>query len=131
MTVLSGREASIFACLCDTVVSPAPPFPAVANTDAVEAFDRYLAHSSWLNRLGLRVVVHAAELAPRVLGQRARLRRLEPHQRGEALRAAEASRAKPLVDAVEFLARLSYFGDDGVMRQLGYDADANVRRARA
>ena len=27
-------------------------------------------------------------------------------------------------DALEFIARLSYFGDDSVMRLLGYDADA-------
>jgi hypothetical protein len=122
--VLSGREASIFACLCDTVVAPAPPLPAVADTDAVEAFDRYLADSPPLNRLGMRAVVHAAELAPRALGQRARLRRLGESERARALERAETSRAKPLVDALEFIARLSYFGDDGVMRMLGYDAEA-------
>jgi hypothetical protein len=120
--VLSGREASIFACLCDTVVAPAPPFPAVADTDAVDAFDRYLAGSPPLNRLGMRASLLAAELAPRLLGQHARLRRLAEAERGEALERAEVSRAKPLVDALEFIARLSYFGDDGVMRMLGYDA---------
>jgi hypothetical protein len=125
--VLTGREASIFACLCDTVVAPEPPLPAVAETDAVEAFDRYLARSPALNRLGLRAMVHAGELAPRVLGQQARLRRLGSRERGEALRRAEASRAKPLVDAFEFLVRLSYFGDDGVMRMLGYDPEARLR----
>ncbi len=77
------------------------------------------------------MLVHVAELAPRLMGQGARLRRLDPRDRGEALRRAEGSRAKPLVDAVEFVARLSYFGDDGVMRLLGYDAEANLRRARA
>ncbi len=131
MIVLTGREASIFACLCDTVVAPEPPLPAVADTDAVDAFDRYLAALPPLNRLGLRVLVHVAELAPRLLGQGARLRRLGQEERGQALTRAEASRAKPMVDAVEFLARLTYFGDDGVMRLLGYDPDANLRRARA
>ena len=131
MIVLSGREASIVACLCDTVVAPAPPLPAVADTDAVQAFDYYLATSPPLNRLGLRVLVHLAELAPRLMGQGARLRRLGREERGRALRRAERSRAKPVVDAVEFVARLSYFGDDGVMRLLGYDAEANLRRARA
>ncbi len=126
MRVLSPREASIFACLCDTVVAPAPPLPAVADTDAVEAFDRYLVSTPPLNRLGLRAVVHAAELAPRLLGQRDRLRRLGERERGEALRRAETSRAKPVVDALEFIARLSYFGDDSVMRLLGYDADARL-----
>ena len=122
MRVLSGREASIFACLCDTVVAPAPPLPAVADTDAVAAFDRYLADSPPLNRLGMRASLLAAEMAPRLLGQHARLRRLPESERGEALKRAEASRVKPLVDVLEFIARLSYFGDDGVMRMLGYDA---------
>jgi hypothetical protein len=121
--VLSAREASIFACLCDTVVAPAPPLPAVADTDAVEAFDRYLADSPPLNRLGMRAMVHAAELAPRVLGHGARLRRLEETERARWLARAESSRAKPLVDVLEFIARLTYFGDDGVMRLLGYDAE--------
>ncbi len=66
-----------------------------------------------------------------MLGQRARLRRLDQEERARALRAAEGSRARPLVDALEFVIRLSYFGDDGVMRLLGYDAEANLRRARA
>jgi len=47
--VLSGREASIFACLCDTVVAPEPPLPPVAETDAVDAFDRYLVGTPPLN----------------------------------------------------------------------------------
>lgn len=123
MIVLSGREASIFACLCDTVVAPEPPLPAVADTDSVAAFDRYLAASPRLNRLGLRALVHVAELAPRALGEKSRLRRLDHDQRGRALRAAEGSRARPLVDALEFIVRLSYFGDDAVMRRLGYDAE--------
>ena len=131
MIVLSGREASIFACLCDTVVAPEAPLPPVEHTDAVAAFDRYLAGSPRMNRVGLRALVLLAELAPRVLGQRARLRRLGQEERARALRAAEGSRARPLVDALEFVIRLSYFGDDGVMRLLGYDAEANLRRARA
>lgn len=122
MKVLSPREASIFACVCDTVIAPRAPLPAVAETDAVESFDRYLAASPRLNRVGLRGLLHLAELSPRVLGQGGRLRRLSDSQRGEALRVAERSaRARPLVDVMEFIVRLSYFGDDGVMRLLGYD----------
>ena len=41
--VLSAREASIFACLADTVLAPAPPLPPVTATDAVDAFDAWLA----------------------------------------------------------------------------------------
>lgn len=102
----------------------------MADTDAVDAFDHYLAGSPRLNRLGLRALLLAAEVAPRLTGQGARLRRLEKSERGRALRAAEGTRAQPLVQAVESVARLSYFGDDGVMRLLGYDPDANLRRAR-
>ena len=123
MNVISGREASIFACVCDTVVAPAPPLPAVADTDAVEAFDRYLADSPPLNRLGMRAMVLAAELAPRALGHGARFRRLGEDERARVLARAETSRARPLVEALEFIARLTYFGDDGVMRLLGYDAE--------
>jgi len=120
----------MFACLCDTVVAPAPPLPPVAATDAVAAFDRYLAASPALNRLALRALVHAAELAPALLGFRRRLRRLPDGERGRALRSAERSRAREAVRLAEVLARLCYFGDDGVMRRLGYDPEANLRRAR-
>jgi hypothetical protein len=74
----------------------------------------------------MRAMVLAAELAPRALGKRARLRRLGENDRAQVLREAEASRAKPLVDALEFVARLSYFGDDGVMRMLGYDPETRL-----
>jgi len=126
MRVLSGREASLFACLCATVVAPLPPLPAVAETDAVDAFDRYLCDSPPLNRLGMRAMVLAAELAPRALGKGARLRGLGENDRAQVLREAEASRARPLVHALEFVARLSYFGDDGVMRMLGYDPETRL-----
>ena len=108
LAVLTRREASIFAGVCDVVVSPQPPLPAIADTDAVAAFDRYLAGSPRLNRLGLRVLVLLAGLAPPVL-----------------------RRAGPLRKALEGVVRLIYFGDDGVMRLLGYDPEANLRRARA
>ena len=48
--VLSPREAAIFACLADTVLAPSPPLPPVAATDAVAAFDAWLATGSALNR---------------------------------------------------------------------------------
>jgi hypothetical protein len=121
----------MFACLCDTVIAPRPPLPAVGATDAVEAFDRYLVASPPLHRLGLRGLLLAAELAPLLLGFHARLRGLSGPQRGSALHRAERSRARPLVELAESLARLAYFGDDGVMRRLGYDPEANLRRARA
>ena len=36
---LTPREASIFACVCDTVVAPEPVLPPVRDTDAVAFFD--------------------------------------------------------------------------------------------
>ena len=59
---LSRREASIFACVCDTVVAPEPLLPPVRETDAVQFLDRWLAAAPRLNRIGLRAPFYAAEL---------------------------------------------------------------------
>lgn len=133
LNVLTPREASIFACVCDTVVAPEPALPAVSDTGAVGFFDGSLARAPRLNRAALRGLLYAAELAPRVLGSPARLRRLDDEQRARALATAEASRsrhARQLVQLLEGIAYLSYYGDAGVRLRLGYDADANVRRGR-
>ena len=133
LSVLTPREASIFACVCDTVVAPEPELPAVSETGAVAFFDRWLAASPRPNRAALRALLYATELAPRGLGLPARLRRLDAPQRARALAAAEAARsrqARRLVQLLEGIAYLSYYGDAGVMLRLGYDADAVVSRAR-
>lgn len=133
LSVLTPREASIFACVCDTIVAPEPELPAVSETGAVAFFDRWLAASPRPNRAALRGLLYATELAPRGLGLPARLRRLDAPQRARALAAAEAARsrqARRLVKLLEGIAYLSYYGDAGVMRRLGYDADAVVSRAR-
>ena len=98
------RERAIVARYLDEAVAPAPPLPPVERTDAVAAFAAQLAAAPRLNRMGIRalLVAHAAGLA------------LGPA--GEPLRA---------------LAHISYYGDLGVMRALGYDPEAVVRRARA
>jgi hypothetical protein len=134
LEVLSPREASIFACVCDTVVAPEPLLPPVRATDAVESFDRLLAASPALNRIGLRALIHAAELAPLAVGGRTRLRRLDGAARADALARLESARpaaARELVKLVKGLACLSYYGDDGVMGRLGYDADERIARGRA
>jgi len=134
LTVLSPREASIFACLTDTIVAPEPVLPAVRETDAVAAFDHWLRQAPAFNRAGLRVLLHAVEFAPFALGFRARLRALAEADRVVALDRAEHARAAParaVLKLVKGLACLCYYGDDGVMRRLGYDADAVVARARA
>jgi hypothetical protein len=132
LSALTPREASIFACLCDTVVAPEPHLPPVSETHAVDFFDSWIARGPRLNRIALRGVLYLVELAPRGLGAGGRLRRLEVGERARALSAAEGARspqARQLVKLLKGIAFLSYYSDDRVMLRLGYDADANVRRA--
>jgi hypothetical protein len=76
-------------------------------------------------------MVVALELAPLLTSGR-RLRRLSPAARAAALDRIERTAAGAgLVKAVRGIAHLSYYGDDRVMRLLGYDADAVVARAAA
>jgi hypothetical protein len=133
LTAITSREASIFACICDTVVAPAPPFPPVSSTDAVAYFDRWLARSPRANRAAMRALLYAAELCPRALGFDARLRGLPEAERARVLESLERARQpglRELVRLVEGIASLSYYGDGAVMRRVGYDADANLRRGR-
>ena len=134
LSALTPREASIFACVCDTVVAPEPALPPVRDTDAVAFFDRWLVLSPRLNRAGLRALLYAAELAPRATGFRGRLRKLAEPERARflgSLERASQRRVRELVRLLKGIACLSYYGDDGVMLRLGYDAGANVQRARA
>ncbi len=133
LSVLTPREASIFACITDTVVAPEPLLPPVRETDAVGFLDRWLAAAPALNRIALRGLLYAAELAPRVLGQRHRLRALAEPERAAALAAAEAGQRaemRAIVKLVKGIAFLAYYGDDDVMGRLGYDPDAVMTRAR-
>jgi hypothetical protein len=131
--VLTPREASIFACVCDTVVAPEPVLPPVRETDAVGFLDRWLAAAPALNRIGLRSLLYAAELAPRLMGRRGRLRALPEAERAAALEAADRARrpeVRAVVKLVKSVAFLAYYGDDDVMGRLGYDPDAVVARGR-
>lgn len=133
LLALSPREASIFACLCDTVVAPEPRLPPVRETDAALFFDRWMARSPRVNRLGMRALLHLIEFAPLGLGFGRRLRALEPRQRAACLRAVERGGPAPLrqlTKLVKGMAFLAYYGDDRVMLLVGYDAEANVRRGR-
>ena len=133
LAALSRREASIFACLADTVVAPEPVLPPVRETDAVEFFDRWMARSPRLNRIGLRALLHALELSPRLLGFGGRMRTLGPRQRADYLRAIERNRLpqlRQLAKLMQGFGQLAYYGDDRVMLGLGYDAEANVARGR-
>jgi hypothetical protein len=133
LVALQPREASIFACLTETVVAPQPLLPPVRETDAVRFFDFWLERSPRVNRVALRLLLYAAELAPPLLGFRGRMRRLAPADRAKYLHAVERARwpqLRQLAKLVKGIAFLSYYGDDDIMRTLGYDPDANVRRGR-
>jgi hypothetical protein len=128
---VNRREANIFACLTDTVVAPATPLPPVGATDAVDSFADYLRRSPAGGRLALRGALLALEVAPRLMGFGARLRSLDPPRRAAFMVRAEASPLAPMVVGLRGVAQLSYYGDAGVMRLLGYDAEARVARGRA
>jgi hypothetical protein len=131
---LTAREASIFACFTDAVVCPEPVLPPVRDTDAVEFFDDWMARSPRLNRTGMRALLYVMELSPLVTGtSRKRLRRLDRGARDRWLEAIERAPRPELRLVFKLLkgaAQLSYWGDDRLMRHVGYDADANVRRGR-
>ena len=133
LSALTPREASIFACFCDTVVAPEPVLPPVRETDAVAFFDSWLERSPRLNRAGLRVGLYLTELSPWLLGFRRRLRALDPAERGRALEALEHAPTvtlRQLARLLKGMAFLSYYGDDAIMRRLGYDPDERVRAGR-
>lgn len=132
MTVaLHPREASMFACFAEAVVAPGGALPPIARTDAVAAFDALLAASPALNRAGLRALLYAVEAAPLLLGYGGRLRRLRPQLRAAALGRLDAGPAGAALRPLGALAKLAYYGDDGVARAIGYDAEAVVARGRA
>ena len=133
LRVLSGREASIFACLTDAVVAPEPVLPPVRETDAVRFFDEWLSLIPRPNRAGMRALLWAAELAPLVSGFGGRLRRLDRARRGEWLHGVEHSpftQLRLVTKLIVSAAQLSYYGNDAVLGRLGYDPEANLERGR-
>lgn len=134
MRALSPREASIFACFTDAVVAPEPILPPVGQTDAVAFFDEWMAQAPRLNRTGMRALLYVLELSPLVAGpQRTRLRRLDARARTRWLDAIEHARRPELRLVFKLMkgaAQLSYWGDDALLKQAGYDPDANLRRGR-
>jgi hypothetical protein len=128
--VVSAREANVFACVVDTVVAPGGGLPPLARTDALTYLDRLLDASPRLTRAGIRAALHALEVGPRLLGYGKRMRQLTPAERLDYLDRISRSPAALALQGVEVMAKLAYYGDDGVMRSLGYDPDAVVARAR-
>lgn len=132
LVAITPREASIFACAADALLAPEPGLPPVRETTTAQGFDAWLAASPALNRIGVRVGLHVLELAP-LFTRGHRLRALTPSQRRDFLATTAKSRvvwAAVLVDTLRMLAAASYYGDDRVAMQLGYDADARVERGR-
>jgi hypothetical protein len=113
---VTRREADIFAAVVDAVVDPEPPLPPVAETDAVAAFDRWLAAAPPLNRAALRALLYAME---RVTGEGARLRALPRPARLRAL-----ARWGGAGEALRSAAAGCYWGDAGALRAIGADVSA-------
>lgn len=119
--------------MIDALVMPRAPLPPVTGTDAVAAFDRWLAASPRPNRLALRALLYAVELGPPLTGRLARMRRLDRDQRSGYLAAIETARLRPirqLGKLVKSMAYGSYYGDDAIMLTVGYDPDTRLARGR-
>jgi hypothetical protein len=133
LEVLTAREASIFACVTDAVVAPEPLLPPVRETDCVTFFDRWLALSPKRNAAGLRALLYAIEVSPLAAGRGKRLRQLDAHERREHLASLETvgpPQARQLAKLVAQIAFLSYYGDDNIMRRVGYDPEERLQRGR-
>ena len=132
LAVMTRREASIFACLAETVIEPQPALPAVRETDAAEFFDSWLARSPAPTRRAIRALLYLVELSPLVYGFGARLRRLDGDRRGAWFRAlGRPLPVRYLSDFLKAMSQLAYYGSDDVLVRLGYDPEANLARARA
>jgi hypothetical protein len=133
LKVLSKREASIFACLTDAVVAPEPILPPVRHTDAVRFFDEWMSLVPAVNRAALRSLLWLAELSPLTSGSRTRLRRLDRAARTSWLHRIEhapVNQLRLMAKVMTSAAQLAYYGDDEVLKRLGYDAGANLERGR-
>jgi hypothetical protein len=133
LRVLTPREASIFACLVDTVVAPEPLLPPVGQTDCAFFFDRWMAASPTANARGMRALLYVLEVMPLALGFGARLRRLPVDERARYLKAIEHNKnqhVRQLTKLVKGAALLAYYGDENIMRIVGYDPEATLARGR-
>jgi hypothetical protein len=131
---MTKREADIFTCFADTVVSPEPLLPPVRSTDSAAFLSEWLGLAPKLNAAGLRAAIVALDLAPLAQGYRRRLRKLPRDDRAQVVQRIEKHKSpqvRQAVKALKGIAFLCYYGDDGLMKRLGYDADANVARGRA
>jgi hypothetical protein len=119
---LTARERAIVAGLADAMAAPEPPLPPVAETDTVDAVDAWLTLAPALNRAGLRAGIRLVGAARFAEGDRA--------ARTRRLRRLERAGLRELVRVLVGIITIAYYGDDRVMGVLGYDATANLDRAR-
>jgi hypothetical protein len=130
-TGLQPREAAIFAALTDAYCAPVPSLPPVGDTDAAAFVSELAAGSPSVNRIGFRVILRLVDVAPLVRGYRMRFTALARAQRDEFLNGLDTSRWFLLRTAARLLKTItlmSYYGDPGVLREIGYDPDANATR---
>lgn len=120
---LRRREAAVVAALVDAVVAPEPPLPPVRRTDAVAAFGAWFAAGPAVSRVVVRAAL--AALAGAGFTRRGRAGRLAALRRRDRL-----PPARSLADALRSVAAVAYYGDAGVLRLLGYDAQVRVRDGR-
>jgi hypothetical protein len=99
---MTARERANFTRVVEALVAPVPPLPPASETDATDAFERSLAAGPRLNELALRAAF---------------------------LLVGAGLRREQLLKLVRSLAHLHYYGDESVMRLLGYDPAAVVARA--
>jgi hypothetical protein len=131
---LKPREAAIFACLTDAYCRPSQSLPDVDRSDAAAFANELVRMSPRVNRLGFRVILRLVDLAPLLRGYGSRFNKLARRQRDEFLHGLDKSRWFLLRIASRLLKTvtvMSYYGDPLVLRELGYDPDANLARARA
>jgi hypothetical protein len=111
---VTGSERRAVERLVEASVRPGDELPGVDRTDAVAAFDAWLRAAPRPNRVALRALLRAVA-------------------RGDVEQRIEAGRGV-LAEGARLLARIAahcYYGDERVMRSLGYDAGAVAARGLA
>ena len=92
-----------------------------------------MARSPAPNRAGIRVLLYAFEAGPLLAGFRRRARRLAPADRlryVERVEHAPVPQIRQIAKLMKGMSFVSYYGDDALLRALGYDPDANLERGR-
>ena len=119
--------------LTDAYCAPVPRLPPVDRSDAATFVDGLAAASPAVNRIGFRVILRLVDLAPIVRGHGRRFTRLSRQQRDDFLHGLDRSRwflLRVTARLLKTITLMSYYGDSGVLRAVGYDPDANLARGR-